>query len=183
LSLSRPSLGQAARARAGFQACWRQSRRALECFGLLTLGTWENKSISPSCLLLCREPGSGEPHGSAANLKRAALAVRRVKGTPTTFLHRGTPWQRDVLGAGPFTPGPTQATAPPLCWSKPSRTPADSDRWPAARVWLRYVLSPRLRIVVCGPMLVWLSKPTLNGVVNYSFVALLLPCLVCVACL
>ncbi|KAF1943106.1 hypothetical protein EJ02DRAFT_343930 [Clathrospora elynae] len=33
--------------------------------------------------------------------------------------------------------GPAQATAPPLCWSKPSRTPADSDRWPADRVWLR----------------------------------------------
>jgi hypothetical protein len=41
--------------------------------------------------------------------------------------------------------------------------------------------TPRLRIVVCGPMLIWLSKPNLNGVVHYSFVALLLPCLVCVA--
>lgn len=35
---------------------------------------------------------------------------------------------------------------------------------------------PRQRIVVCGPMLVWLSKANLNGVVHYSFVALLLPC-------
>lgn len=37
-------------------------------------------------------------------------------------------------------------------------------------------LHPRQCIVVCGPMLVWLSKPNLNGVVHYSFVALLLPC-------
>lgn len=43
------------------------------------------------------------------------------------------------------------------------------------------VLSPRQRIVVCGPMLAWLSNLNLNGVVHYSFVAVRLPCLVCVA--
>jgi len=32
--------------------------------------------------------------------------------------------------------GPAQATPPPLHWSKPSRTPADSDRGSAGRVWL-----------------------------------------------
>lgn len=37
------------------------------------------------------------------------------------------------------TSGPAQATAPPLCWSKPSRTPTESDRQPAARVCGRLV--------------------------------------------
>jgi hypothetical protein len=42
---------------------------------------------------------------------------------------------------------------------------------------------PGICIVVCGPMLVCFSKLNLNGVVYNSFVALLLPCLVCVALL
>ncbi|KAH3910154.1 hypothetical protein HBH56_147890 [Parastagonospora nodorum] len=41
-------------------------------------------------------------------------------------------------GEGPFTPA-RRKRHPPLCWSKPSRTPAESERRPAGRVWLRYV--------------------------------------------
>jgi hypothetical protein len=169
------------RAQASRRLSWRQSRRALGCFGRLTLGIWDNKSTSSWPCLVVPRAWVRRAAWHAADFTLAALAARRVKGTPAMSRRRRTSWRRDVLGERPFTPGPTQATAPPLCWSKPSRTPADSDRWPAARVWPRYVLSPRLRIVVCGPMLVWLSKPTLNGVVYCSFVALLLPCLVCVA--
>ncbi|EAT84814.1 hypothetical protein SNOG_07348 [Parastagonospora nodorum SN15] len=43
-------------------------------------------------------------------------------------------------GEGPFTPA-RRKRHPPLCWSKPSRTPAESERRPAGRVWLRYVPS------------------------------------------
>jgi hypothetical protein len=106
----------------------------------------KQKHFSAVRLLSCRKSGSGEPHGSAANLTPPAMAPfplpSSVKGTPAKYLHSQRHASVTDKRGGPFTPGPAQATNPPLCWSKPSRTPADSDRRPAARVWLRYVSSP-----------------------------------------
>lgn len=59
--------------------------------------------------------------------------------------------------------GPVQATIPPLCWSKPSRTPTgpiNSQRPGSVVAWC--VHSPRQRIVVGGPMLVCSSEPALE---------------------
>lgn len=90
-------------------------------------------------------------------------------------LAQGARWeQRAVARSSPRTmpaseclhdSGPAQATAPPLCWSKPSRTPTESDRQPAARVCGRLVraFTPG-RIVVGGPMLAGsLSAPERCG--------------------
>jgi len=126
------------------------------------------------------------PRQSHSRSLDSSWQMARVKETRASLLHaqRHGSWPRDCPWRGPFHSGPAQATPPPLCWSKPSRTPAESERRPAGRAWLRYVprcFHPRQRIVVCGPMLACLSNLNLNGVVHYSFVAVRLPCLVCVA--
>lgn len=71
--------------------------------------------------------------------------------------------------------------------SRPARqqTPTEGQRR-HDRVWLRYVRSPPgsalLSAAPCSSgSLNRACRPRLNGVVYYSFVALLLPCLVCVA--
>jgi hypothetical protein len=157
---------------AAFQACWRQSRRTSRCLWAPHPGYLENKSTF-SCPSLVVPP---------AWVKRAAwhpaVVARALKDTPARYLHRqrhGGMSDNRV----PFTPGPAQATilhsAGP---SRPARqqTPTDGQ-W--AGSGCATCFHPRRRIVVCGPMLVWLSKSNLNGVAYDSFVPLLLPCLVC----
>jgi hypothetical protein len=84
--------------------------------GLLPpLGTGESKSIffSAARLLSCRRSGSGEPHGSAANLTPPAMAplppTAGVKGTPAMYLDSQRHASVMDKRAGPFTPGPAQA--------------------------------------------------------------------------
>jgi hypothetical protein len=112
---------------AGIQACWRRSRRTTHtpthhtdtpsrAFGPTPpLGTGESKSIffSAARLLSCRRSGSGEPHGSAANLTPPAMAplppTAGVKGTPAMYLDSQRHASVMDKSAGPFTPGPAQA--------------------------------------------------------------------------
>ncbi len=136
--------------------CWRQSRSPPgRASGLLAIGTWANKSTS-----CCPSPALG--------LVVPQVWVRRAAWVRRRSLVSRRPWsaalqtcrQRQVSGrvksvrtetammldtrqaTGRRLHGPVQATAPPPCWSKPSRTPADSDRWPVSRVWLQDVPSP-----------------------------------------
>jgi hypothetical protein len=112
---------------AGIQACWRRSRRTththphttqthhLVPLGLLPPWDWRKQKhfFSAVRLLSCRRSGSGEPHGSAANLTPPAMAplppTAGVKGTPAMYLDSQRHASVMDKRAGPFTPGPAQA--------------------------------------------------------------------------
>lgn len=120
---------------------WRQSRHCLPACLWPILGTWKNKKLPLLCVLLCRDPGSG-PAACPRLCPSRAPRDRHDDDAPSKEprrphrLHHHHPRCHARL---PFdhlhsSLARAQPTAPPLCWSKPSRTPADSEERVSDRV-------------------------------------------------
>ena len=111
-----------------------------------------------TCLRAAGQGQEEEPHCQAA---RGHIAVTDRTKSSDELAALQQPSQR--LCPLLYVSGPVQATPPPLCWSKPSRTPTgpiNSQRPGSVVAWC--VHSPRQRIVVGGPMLVCSSEPALE---------------------